>query len=156
MAARSPSEPLIQSLRLQRRRHTGIAAWAYGHLVLALTQLGRLGEARSQLRKALLSWRADGIVHVWLHVAIRLVVAQGRMADAMRLVGAEDASAQQFGRRDPLAESIRAESKRLIEIADPDSAMRERWRREGEELNEASMMAMCLGEIEGVPASSPG
>jgi predicted ATPase/DNA-binding winged helix-turn-helix (wHTH) protein len=142
-------EPLVDGLRAQRRHPT--AAWAYGHLVLALVQLGRLDDARRRLKEALPLWRAGGIEHVMAHVAIRLVVAEGRVADAMRLVGAEDASPHQFGRQDRLAAGIRAESQRLIEAAAPDAAQRERWRREGEALDEAAIVALCLGEPHGAP-----
>ena len=142
--AASLLEPLVDRLRLQRR-HVGNAAWAYGHLVLALTQLGRLDDAQQRLRQALPLWRAAGIVHVWAHGAIRLAVAQGRVADAMRLVGAEDASAQQFGRRDALAASVRDESARLIEAAAPDPGQRERWRQEGGQLGEEALVSLMLG-----------
>jgi predicted ATPase/DNA-binding winged helix-turn-helix (wHTH) protein len=147
-------EPLVDRLRAQRR-NLGVAAWAYGHLVLALTQLGRLHEARERLRQALPIWRGEGIMHVWLHVAIRLAVAHGRMADAMRLAGAEDASPRQFARNDRFAPKVREESARLIEAAVPDPAQRERWRREGEALDEAAIVALCLGEGTGARGLEP-
>jgi hypothetical protein len=121
--------------------------------VLAQTQLGRLDDARERLRQALPLWRGEATMHVWLHVAIRLAVAQGRMADAMRLAGAEDASPRQFARKDRFAPVIREESARLIEAAVPDPAQRERWQREGEALDEAAIVALCLGEDAGARAS---
>jgi len=135
-------EPLVDDLRA-RRRHLGTAAWAYAHLVLALTQLGRLDDARERLQQALPLWRADSIVHVWIHLAIRLVCLQGRIADAMRMVGWEDASAHQFSRSEVIAARIRDESARLIEAAAPDPVQREVWRREGEALDEKGVVALC-------------
>jgi len=117
--AESMLAPLIDRLRAQRR-YLGTAAWAYGHLVLALTQLARLDDAQERLQQATPLWRADAIFHLWLHVAIGLACAQGRIADAMRLVGWEDASPHQFGRKDRLAASVREESARLIEAGAPD------------------------------------
>jgi predicted ATPase/DNA-binding winged helix-turn-helix (wHTH) protein len=143
-------EPLVDQARSQRQ----LRAWAYGNLVSALTQLGRLADARTRLREALPLWRADGIVHVWLHAAIRLAVAEQRIADAMRLVGAEEASARQFGRADPLVVRVRSESLRLIEAAAPDPAQRERWRREGAALDEAAVAVLCLGAAGATPIRS--
>jgi predicted ATPase/DNA-binding winged helix-turn-helix (wHTH) protein len=96
--AASLLEPLVAGARL-RRRHPVMPSWTYGNLLEALVPLGRLGEARKWLREALPLWRADAIVHAFLHAAIRLLAAEGRIADAMRLVGAEDVSPRQFAPR---------------------------------------------------------
>lgn len=136
---------------LHRQRGHQMDGWDYGHLVQALTQLGRLDDAQQRLRQAMPLWRANAIVHVWLHVAIRLAVAQGRIADAVRLVGAEDASPSQYGRQNHRAAYVRAESLRLIEAAAMDPAQRERWQREGASLDEAAIVALCLGEAGAAP-----
>jgi hypothetical protein len=142
------AEPLLSGLvddEWRRRNNAGLVAWAYGPLVQALTQLGRLDEARRRLLQALPLWRGSGIMHVWSHVVIRLVVAEGRIGDAMRLVGAEDVATRQFGRHYRLARRTRADSRALIEAAEPDPARRECWRREGEALDEDSIVALWLG-----------
>jgi predicted ATPase/DNA-binding winged helix-turn-helix (wHTH) protein len=150
-AAAAMLESLVDGARF-RRGPSGSVGWAYGHLMLALVQLGRLDDARQRLRQALPYWQSEAILHAWLHSAIRLVIAQGRMADAMRLIGAEDAMPNQFGRLDTLSSGIRRESLRLIEAAEPDSARRAQWHREGEALDEDGIEALCLGEMSGVPA----
>jgi len=73
----------------------------------------------------------------------------------MRLIGADDASPRQFAPREPLANHIRAESLRLIQAAVPDVAQRERWRREGEALDERTIVALCIGETNHAPSASP-
>src|SRR5262249_30298489 len=82
-AAAAMLESLVDGARW-RRGSPGNVGWAYGHLILALVQVGRLDDARRRLRRALPYWQSEAILHAWLHSAIRLVVAQGRLADAMR------------------------------------------------------------------------
>jgi DNA-binding winged helix-turn-helix (wHTH) protein len=54
--------------------------------------------------------------------------------------------ADQFARNDFFAPKVRAESAELIDVAVTDPAQRERWRREGAALDEAAIVALCLGE----------
>lgn len=137
-------EPLVDQARSAQRQHD-VAAWAYAHMVLALTELGRLTEAHERLREALPLWRADGILPLMLFMAIRLVVAEGRIPDALRLLGMEDASSHRHRLNDLLEVRIRRESQRLIETAMPDAMQRERLRREGAALDEEASIALCLG-----------
>ena len=141
--AASMLSPLVDRARMSRR-NLAQAAWAYGHLVLALVKLGRLAEARDRLQQALPLWRADAILHVWMHSAVYLAVAEGHIADAMRLVGWQDASPHQFGRSERLTTRIRQESLQQIEQAEPDAAVRETWRREGAALDDSGAAALCL------------
>jgi hypothetical protein len=80
-----------------------------------------------------------------MFIAIRLVVAEGRTADALRLLGMEEASTHPIGLSDMLGASVRNESKRLIEAVVPDPAQRERWRNEGAALDADASFALCLG-----------
>ena len=127
--------PLVDEMRL-RRRLPELSAWAHGHLILALTELGRLTEAHVRLREALPMWRADGIMNLMMFIAIRLVVAEGRMADAQRLLGMEEAASRPMGLGAMLETSVRSESRRLVEAAVPDPVLRERWKGEGATLDE--------------------
>jgi hypothetical protein len=137
-------EPTVDQLR-ERRRPTGNAAWGLGILVLALAELGQLDDARERLRQGLPLWRADGILRVWLPAAIRLLAAEGRIAAAARLLGANEGGEHKEG-SGGLMTRVNAESLRLIEAAEPDPAQRERWRREGAALTEDDIAALCLGE----------
>ena len=127
--------PLVDEMR-PRRRLPELSAWAHGHLILALTELGRLTEAHVRLREALPMWRADGIMNLMMFIAIRLVVAEGRMADAQRLLGVEEAASRPMGLGAMLETSVRSESRRLVEAAVPDPVLRERWKSEGAALDE--------------------
>lgn len=137
-------EPALDQAR-ERRRPAGNVAWGLGILVLALAELGRLDAARERLRQGLPLWRADDIVRVWLPAAIRLLAAEGRIAAAARLLGANEGGEHKEGSGGLMAR-VDAESLRLIEAAEPDAAQRECWRREGEALTEDEIAALCLGD----------
>jgi tetratricopeptide (TPR) repeat protein len=134
--------PLVDEMRLRR---SPLSGWAHGHLILALTELGRLPEAQDRLREALPMWRADGILNLMIFIAIRLVVAEGRMADALRLLGMEEASPHPVNLGARLEASVRNESKRLIETGVPDPVQRERWRSEGAALDDNAAIELCHG-----------
>lgn len=137
--------PLVDEL--ERRGARGgdrwTGGWAHAHLALALTELGRLDEAQARLAAAVPLWRADGIVNMGVHIAARLFAAQGRFADAMRLVGYEQALPVVFAASEPLAARTREATRRAIEAAVPDPDTRERWCREGAALDEAAVAASC-------------
>lgn len=132
--------PLVDEMHLQR---SPLSGWAHGHLILALTKLGRLSEAHARLREALPMWRADGILNLMNFIAIRLVVAEGRMVDALRLLGMEEASPHPVSLGAMLEASVRNESKRLIEAGVPDPVQRERWRSEGAALDDNAAIELC-------------
>ena len=90
-------------------------------------------------------WRADGIVSLMMFKAIRLVVAEGRLADALRLLGMEEAAPRPTSVGAMLETSVRNEIKRLIEVGVPDLVQRERWRSEGAALDENAAIELCLG-----------
>jgi tetratricopeptide (TPR) repeat protein len=143
----------VTDLALQDRRLHGMIDWACGLLVLALTQLGRLDDASRRLQQALPRWRASAVTHFWAYVPIRLAVAQGRIADALRLVGADDASRDRYGYLDRLLTSLRTETQDLIEAAAPDPGQRQRWRSEGESLDDAAVEALALGDSPNAPST---
>jgi predicted ATPase/DNA-binding winged helix-turn-helix (wHTH) protein len=136
--------PLVDEMRL-RRRVPEMSAWSHGHLVLALTELGRLTNAHERLREALPMWRADGILSLMIFTAIRLVVAEGRMADALRLLGMEETASRPISLAATLETAVRNESNRLIETAVPDPVQRQRWKSEGAALNEDAAIELCHG-----------
>ncbi len=161
-AAAALLEPLVDRARPQRGAPTAGSTrsahqigWGYGHLMLSLVRQGRLDDAGVRLRQALPYWRFGGILHVWLYSAIRLIVAQGRIADAMRLTAAEQRMPN-YGRYDALSWGTRQDTLRLIEAAEPDPARRAQWRREGEALDEDAICALCLGGTGGAPAAGGG
>jgi predicted ATPase/DNA-binding winged helix-turn-helix (wHTH) protein len=143
-------ESLVADLdRLRRDHGNAVGGAAYAHLALALTELGRLDEARAPLAKALALLRADGKLFRVIPIAARLFAAQGRVADAMRLVGADQALPRMFAPHSPLEVGMRGKTLRLIEAAAPDADLRERWRREGAALDEAALVALCRSAAAG-------
>ncbi len=130
-----------------RRDRMDSSAQLLAYLTLSLTFLGRLDEAEQAMRQAMASWRRDGVLHFFCGYLAMLLAEQGRYADAARVDGAATAFIDRSGvARHPLFKRARAQMLQKFAAASLASADIERWRREGERLDEAALAAVCLGD----------
>jgi predicted ATPase/DNA-binding winged helix-turn-helix (wHTH) protein len=126
-------------------QRTGRAALAMLPLMASLIFLGRLDEADQTMRQAMAGWRRDGMLLYICGVVALLLAEQGRFADAARLDGAAMAFiVRSRVAPDPLLSRARAEMQQRFERASLESTDINRWRREGERLDEAALAAVCL------------
>src|SRR5262249_47360137 len=118
-------------------------------LVGALTFLGRLEEASGTVRQAMAGWRRDGLLRVCSGILAMLLAERGRFDAAARLTGAATAHAERSGIRPfayPQLAITRAQA--LLGAASLDPLDVERWLREGAELDEAALAALCMDAAE--------
>ena len=128
-------------------RHPDACRWVHAHRAFALMFLDRTDEATQAVRRDIDTWRRDGLLLRYCgHLAL-LVAKQGRLADAVRLDGAAEAHVARSGMvRGPSATLARRRLRQLFEESRLKADDVDRWRREGEVLDEESLVALCLGE----------
>jgi predicted ATPase/DNA-binding winged helix-turn-helix (wHTH) protein len=132
----------------------GTNTYALYYLMQAQLSLGRIDDAALTMRHALPGWRRDGFV---LHASSLLAVLlgeQGRMADAARVDGV--ATAYRRRRKvehDAGLAPLSAQLQQLFDGASLKPEDIERCQREGELLDEAAIVAICLRD--GNAASAP-
>ena len=126
--------------------HHDALRWVQAHRTFALIFLGRIDEAAQALRRGIAAWRRDGLLLRYCgHLAL-LVAEQGRYADAARVDGAAEAHIARSGMvRDPSVPLARKRLQQIFDGAKLDPHDIERWRREGEGLDEATLARLCLG-----------
>jgi len=117
------------------------------YLMASLTFLGRLDEADQTMRQSIAGWRRNGMLFFVCRYLAMLLAQQGRYADAARLNGAATAFIDRGGiLDDPVLKRVSTQMQRRFDAACVEPADIERWRREGERLDEASVAAVCLGD----------
>jgi hypothetical protein len=126
------------------------------HLTLALTCLGRLEEAERTMRQAMPGWRRDGTLP-WVYVALTpLLAAQGRPVDAMRVFGAATAFFDRVGMDQPqIVNRIRQRLNQESDALGLTAVDIRRWQREGAQLEEAELVAVCLAGADDTEALRP-
>ncbi|MBP8295832.1 MAG: helix-turn-helix transcriptional regulator [Burkholderiales bacterium] len=126
--------------------HHDALRWVQAHRTFALMFLGRIDEAAQALRRGIAAWRRDGLLLRYCgHLAL-LVAEQGRYADAARVDGAAEAHIARSGMvRDPSVPLARKRLQQIFDHAKVDPRDIERWRREGEALDEAALARLCVG-----------
>jgi hypothetical protein len=115
------------------------------HLMTAQLCLGRVADAAATLQQALPGWQRDGLLASSLDVMAQLCAEQGRWADAARLLGAADAFLRRSGvGRPPVLERARERAERRLGAAGAAGDDVAQWRREGAQLDERRLVALCL------------
>jgi len=117
------------------------------HLTLALACLGRLEDADRTMRQAMPGWRRDGTLQ-WVYVALTpLLAAQGRHADAMRVFSAATVFFDRMGMDQPqIVSRIRHRLQQELDTLGATPADLKRWQREGAQLEEDALVALCLAD----------
>jgi hypothetical protein len=132
------------TIERSRGGHTGPVQ---AYLMASLTFLGRLDEADQTMRQAMAAWRRDGLLLFFRGYLAMLLAEQGRYADAARVDGAAAAFIDRCAiAHDLVFKRVSAQMQQRFDAACVDPADIERWRREGERLDEASLAAVCLGD----------
>jgi predicted ATPase/DNA-binding winged helix-turn-helix (wHTH) protein len=111
----------------------------------ALTFLGRLEQADRVMREAMPGWRRDGLLPVCLGMLAMLMAERQRWEAAARLTAAALAFWERRGVK--AYEYLRLALERaqsLLAAAALDPQDLERWRREGAEMDDAALAALCL------------
>jgi len=111
----------------------------------ALTFLGRLDEADRVMRDAMAGWRRDGLLPVCLGMLAMLMAERQRWEATARLTAAAMAFWERRGVK--AYEYLRLAIERaqaLLPVAALDPQDLERWRREGAEMDDAALAALCL------------
>ena len=133
----------LEQSRLERTQNNGYYLW---HLTASLTFLGRLDEADQTMRKAMADWHRDGLLLYFGGLLALLLAEKGRYADAVRVDSAAMAFIDRSGvAQYPLLERSRAQLQQRLAAASLEPADAQRWRREGERLDEVALEAICLG-----------
>lgn len=115
--------------------------------MVAMTFLGRLGEAREITRQAMPGWITDDMLPHMLSVFAWLAYLEGRIDDAIRLDGAARKQVARMGlANSPVFDRARTNLERAVSTAGLSSADIERWRAQGERLDEDEVVALCTGE----------
>lgn len=114
------------------------------------TQLlqGRLDEATATLRRALPRWRRADMTFFCCVGVATLLAEQGRFAGAARLDGVETRFRRTKIPRRPGTTALRERTLALLQSSGVDPAELEKWRREGESLEEPQIAALCADACE--------
>src|SRR6185369_11212053 len=80
-----------------RRLEAAVLSFAYLHVVVALTAFDLLAEARAAASEALPSWRRNGLLVFFCDHLAFLAAKEGRLDDAARLSGANEAYCKRNG-----------------------------------------------------------
>ena len=112
---------------------------------VALTFLGRLDEATAVSAEAMSGWRDDDMLSHMLSVFAWLAYLCGRTADAFRLDGAARAQVVHKGFSPmPAFDRARTNLERAT-TGGMSTGDVSRWRREGEQLPQVEVVALCVG-----------
>jgi hypothetical protein len=131
---------------LSRRPSPAVRNSTLRAMLIALTFLGRLDEARAVARQGMPGWLADDMLPHMLSVFAWLAYLQGRMADAVRLDAAARKQVTRMGlsntpvfdrARRQLADALAGSSLAAAELC--------RWKQEGERLASGEIAALCIG-----------
>jgi len=127
--------------------HPHARRWTHAHRAFALIFLGRIDEAAQAIQRDIGAWQRDGLLLRYCgHLAL-LAADQGRLADAARLDGAAQChQARICWVPDPSGPLARQRLVARFHAVGLGQADLERWRREGDTMDEAALMALCLGE----------
>ena len=121
------------------------AGEAWAHATASLVFLGRSAEAEQAMHDAMSAWRRDGLLFYVSGLLALLLAELGRWADAARVDGAALAFLQRSGVAEHrLMKRTRARLEQVFAAAAVPPEELQRWRREGEALDEAALAELCL------------
>jgi tetratricopeptide (TPR) repeat protein len=132
---------------LHRRPSPAVRNGALRAMLIALTFLGRLDEAREIAKQAMPAWLADDMLRHMLSVFAWLAYLQGRVADAVRLDAAARKQVAKMGLSNtPVFDRARMCLADALADASIAAADLSRWRQEGERLAPGEIAALCIGD----------
>ncbi len=138
-------EEAIALAHAARQRHVvRVHGHALGRLLVAQTALGRLDDAWDALREALPVWRRDALLYRFSFAIAALFARSGYRAEAARVDGAAMARYRRIGALlVPAGELAREHMQAAFDAAGFAVADIERWRREGEAMDEEQVATLC-------------
>ncbi len=121
------------------------AGEAWAHATASLVFLGRSAEAEQAMHDAMSAWQRDGLLFYVSGLLALLLAERGRRSDAARVDGAALAFLQRSGVAEHrLMKRTRARLEQVFATAAVPPEDLQRWRREGEALDEAALAELCL------------
>jgi Flp pilus assembly protein TadD len=131
---------------LSRRPSPAVTNSTLRAMLIALTFLGRLDEAREIAQEGMPGWLADDMLPHMLSMFAWLAYLQGRMADALRLDAAAQTQVARMGLSNtPVFDRARTLLAEALAGSPVAAADLSRWRQEGERLAPGEIAALCIG-----------
>jgi len=145
-AARHEEALAVAADVLPRRPSPAVRNSTLRAMLIALTFLGRLDEARAIAREGMPGWLADDMLPHMLSMFAWLGYLQGRLADAVRLDAAARTQVARMGLSNtPVFDRARTLLADALAGASVAAADLSRWRQEGERLTPGEIAALCVG-----------